>query len=81
MAKQEIQLSDGKAQVLREYDVVADFWDGPHFRKAGKETLRKSVEEAKYLVPHILRLKGADPVAVTDPEPKADTTKPQKSKR
>lgn len=38
------------------YEVVTEFWDGPVLRKE-RETVSKTLEEAKYLTPSPLKLK------------------------
>lgn len=37
-----------------EYDVVTSFWDGPHLRVPGKDTVWMTEDQARYFVPHIL---------------------------
>ncbi|MBI1495402.1 hypothetical protein [Halocynthiibacter styelae] len=56
----------GGAPQKYEYEVVSSFWDGPHYREAGKKTVFKTADEAKYFTPHILRLKDAAQPAAGD---------------
>lgn len=56
--------ADAKSEPKKfEYEVITTFWDGPHLKEAGKDTVWKTEDEARYYEPHILQKKADDTAA------------------